>query len=142
MGDQQSGLSSSSGYQLGQNTSPQNKNFAQRTHALNQFLGKPIAPDDCEQMKHFLEKMGNLKAFTNPFKGPDSFFYCISKFVPSCNPANESSLLLMAARSGLAKFVTENKDNAHVSVIIFKKSFTILQNVRLTGFRLYHLLNV
>ena len=121
MGDQQSGLSSLSGYQSRQNTSPQNKNFVQRTQALNQFLGKPIAPDDCEQMKHFLEKMGNLKAFANPFKGPDSFFYCISKFVPNCNPANESSLLLMPARSGLAKFVMENKDNAYVSVIIFKK---------------------
>ena len=123
MGDQQSGLSSLSGYQSGQNTSSLNKNFAQRTQALNQFLGKTFASDDCEQMKHFLEKMGNLKAFTNPFKGPDSFFYCISKFVPNCNPANESFLLLMAARSGLAKFVTENKDNAYVSVIIFKKMF-------------------
>ena len=123
MGDQQSGLSSLSGYQLEQNTSPPNKSYAQRTQALNQFLGKTIAPDDCEQMKHFLEKMGNLKAFTNPFKGPNSFFYCISKFVPNCNTANKSSLLLMAARSGLAKFVMENKDNAYVSVIFFQKMF-------------------
>ena len=111
-GDQQSRLSSSSRYHSSPMIPHPNKLFVQRVQAFNDFVRKPIAPDDCDLMKKFLERMGNLKAYTNPFKGPDSFFYCIAKFCPNYNPASEASLLVMAARSGLAK----NKDFSYVSV--------------------------
>ena len=115
-GDQQSGLSSSLGYHSSPSMPNPNKLFVQRVQSLNDFMRKPIAPDDCDLMKKFLERMGNLKAYTNPFKGPDSFFYCIAKFCPNYNPACDSSLLVMAARSGLAKYVSENKDFSYVSL--------------------------
>ena len=115
-GDQQSGLSSSSGYHSSLSIPNLSKLFVHRVQALNDYLKKPISPDDCDLMKKFLERMGNFKAYTNPFKGPDSFFYCIAKFCPNYNPACEASLLVMAARSGLAKYVSENKDFSYVSV--------------------------
>ena len=114
--DQQSRLSSSLGYHSSPSMPNPNKLFVQRVQSLNDFMRKPIAPDDCDLMKKFLERMGNLKAYTNPFKGPDSFFYCIAKFCPNYNPACDSSLLVMAVRSGLAKYVSENKDFSYVSL--------------------------
>ena len=100
---------------VGNNPTPSKEQIS-KTAALQQMFGRPITPTDCETMKTVLDNMGSRSAYKNVYKGPDSFFYCIAKLVPNLNTSGEAPVMVLAVRSGLAKFVTENKTFCHVSM--------------------------
>ena len=116
-------MSASSGYQSGQSPTPAHtpsKEYIQKAIALQQMLSRPVTPEDCSEMKKTLEGLENRTAFKNPYQGPDSFFYCLSKFVPKLLASSDPHAMVSGARTGLGKFITENKDYCSVS------TFTLL----------------
>ena len=116
-----SNMSASSGYQSGQSpTHTPSKEYVQKTIALQQMLSRPVTPEDCSEMKKTLEGLENRTAFKNPYKGPDSFFYCLSKYVHKLSASSDPHAMVSGARTGLGKFIAENKDYCSVS------TFTLL----------------
>lgn len=86
-----------------------------RCTILNDLLKKPIEQDDCVVMQKYLSNFGNRQAFrTTIVKGPDSFFYCIGKHLHFDMPSDPAQVSA-AARSGLTKYIADNKEYCEVS---------------------------
>ena len=82
---------------------------------LNDLLKRPIEDNDCLVMQKFLSSFGNRQAFrTNTVKGPDSFFYCVGKSMHSEMPLDPVQIAA-ATRSGLTKYIADNKEFCEVS---------------------------
>ena len=87
------------------------KSQVHRCTILNDLHKRPIEDNDCVVMQKFLSSFGNRQAFrTTTVKGPDSFFYCVHSEMPS-DPAQ----IAVATRSGLTKYIADNKEFCEVS---------------------------
>ena len=91
------------------------KSQIHRCTLLNDLLKRPIEDNDCLVMQKFLSNFGNRQAFrTNTVKGPDSFFYCVGKSMHSEMPSDPAQIAA-ATRSGLTKYIADNKEYCEVS---------------------------
>ena len=99
-----SNMSASSGYQSGQSpTHTPSKEYVQKTIALQQMLSRPVTAEDCSEMKKTLGGLENRTAFKNPYKGPDSFFYCLAKYVHKLSPSSDPHAMVSGARHRTGK---------------------------------------
>ena len=90
---------------------------------LNQFLTCRVGSNDYLEMSKYLGNFYNRGAYKPPFKGPDSFYYCISKVIPNLASSPDHDVMMTNTHTLLSKFVNENRDFAYVRdlYLIFQK---------------------
>ena len=99
------------------------KSLISKAIQLNQLLTCPVGSNDCLEMSKYLVNFYNRGAYKTPFKGPDSFYYCISKVIPNLASSPDHDVMMTNARTLLLKFINENQDFAYVRdlYLIFQK---------------------
>ena len=90
---------------------------------LNQLLTCPVGSNDCLEMSKYLGNFYNRGTYKTPFKGPDSFYYCISKVIPNLASSPDHDVMMTNVCTLMSKFVNENRDFAYARdlYLIFQK---------------------
>ena len=95
------------------------KELVTKCQILHEMLNKRIEPNNCNVTAQNLDKFMGRAAYTNKFKGADSFFYCVSKYIPNMASTPDNQIMTSNARTLFGKFLNENREFAFVSIYIF-----------------------
>ena len=91
------------------------KELITKAMQLNEMFNRPIGPNDCADMSKNLAQYLNRSAYKTAYKGADSFYYIISKFIPNLASSPDPNVMVNSARTMFAKFVNENQEFSNVS---------------------------